>query len=162
MNTIVKMKVAAYQPPLHATRSTETALGLIREQVERCELQGVEILCCPEGVLGGLADYAPRPGDLAVDAEGGELDALLAPLANDRVATIVGFTDDLHPEGAQTGLTGRGVDSPRWVDVETVEMRMADEPADTDEYLATLTTAREREMSRKLNRSPRRVFGVRL
>src|SRR3954470_9389282 len=44
MNTIAKMKVAAYQAPLHATRSMETALGLIRDQVERCELEGVEIL----------------------------------------------------------------------------------------------------------------------
>ena len=87
------MKVAAYQAPLHATRSTETALGLIREQVERCELQGVEILCCPEGVLGGLADYAPRPADIAIDVEAGELESILAPLASDRVATIVGFTE---------------------------------------------------------------------
>ncbi|HEV7589631.1 MAG TPA: carbon-nitrogen hydrolase family protein [Longimicrobium sp.] len=87
------MKVAAYQAPLHATRSTEIALGLIREQVERCELVGVEILCCPEGVLGGLADYAARPAEIAIDAEAGELDALLAPLASDRVATIVGFTE---------------------------------------------------------------------
>jgi 5-aminopentanamidase len=87
------MKVAAYQAPLHATQATGTILGLVREQVERCELEGVEILCCPEGVLGGLADYAPRPADIAIDVEGGELDTLLAPLASGRVATIVGFTE---------------------------------------------------------------------
>jgi predicted amidohydrolase len=86
------MKVAAYQAPLHATGST-AALGLIREQVNRCESEGVEILCCPEGVLGGLADYAERPADIAIDVEGGQLDALLAPLASDRVATIIGFTE---------------------------------------------------------------------
>jgi predicted amidohydrolase len=87
------MKVAAWQAPLHATGSREEALRLLVAQVERCESAGVEILCCPEGVLGGLADYASRPADIAVDADAGELHALLAPLASDRVATIVGFTE---------------------------------------------------------------------
>lgn len=91
------MKVAAYQAPLRATGSMEV-LGLIREQVDRCESQGVEILCCPEGVLGGLADYASRPTDIAVDVEGGQLDALLAPLASDTVTTILGFTE-IDPDG---------------------------------------------------------------
>src|SRR5215216_2695114 len=86
------MKVAAYQAPLRATGSTEV-LGLIREQVDRCESKGVEILCCPEGVFGGLADYASRPTDIAIDVEAGQLDALLAPLASDSVATILGFTE---------------------------------------------------------------------
>ena len=87
------MKVAAWQAPLHAIGSVAAILGLIRGQVERCEAEGVEILCCPEGVLGGLADYASRPADIAVDVEAGELDALLAPLASDRVAAILGFTE---------------------------------------------------------------------
>lgn len=86
------MKVAAYQPPLRATGSMDI-LVLIREQVGWCESNDVEILCCPEGILGGLADYATRPADIALDMEGGQLDALLAPLASDRVATIVGFTE---------------------------------------------------------------------
>ena len=86
------MKVAAYQAPLRAASSVEV-LGLIREQVDRCESEGVEILCCPEGVFGGLADYAGRPADIALDVEAGQLDALLAPLASDRVATILGFTE---------------------------------------------------------------------
>lgn len=87
------MKVAAYQAPLHAIGSVAAILRLLREQVERCEAEGVEILCCPEGALGGLADYASRPADIAVDVEAGELDALLAPLASDRVAAILGFTE---------------------------------------------------------------------
>ena len=86
------MKVAAYQSPLPAITSTDV-IGLIREQVANCELQGVEILCCPEGVLGGLADYVTRPADIAIDVEGGQLQALLAPLANDTVTTILGFTE---------------------------------------------------------------------
>jgi predicted amidohydrolase len=89
---LLLMKVAAYQAPLRATGSADV-LALIREQVGWCESNDVEILCCPEGVLGGLADYATRPADIALDVEGGQLDALLAPLASDRVATIVGFTE---------------------------------------------------------------------
>lgn len=68
-------------------------LGLIREQVRRCESAGVEILCCPEAVLGGLADYSVRPAEIAIDAEGGQLGEILAPLASDSVTTIVGFTE---------------------------------------------------------------------
>ena len=86
------MKVAAYQAPLHAVSSPEI-LGLIREQIDGCETNSVEILCCPEGVLGGLADYASRPTDIALDVEAGQLHALLAPLASDKVATILGFTE---------------------------------------------------------------------
>jgi predicted amidohydrolase len=69
------------------------AVGLIRERVDWCESEAVEILCCPEGVLGGLADYASRPTDIAIDVEGGQLDRVLAPLASDSVTTILGFTE---------------------------------------------------------------------
>lgn len=86
------MKVAAYQAPLGATRSADV-IGLIREQVVWCESNGVEILCCPEASLGGLADYAARPADIAVEAEGGRLEGLLAPLTSDTVTTIIGFTE---------------------------------------------------------------------
>jgi 5-aminopentanamidase len=84
--------VAAYQAPLEACYSMQ-ALPLIREQVDRCESAGVEILCCPEGVLGGLADYSTRPSSIAIDGEGQELSERLAPLASDAVTTIVGFTE---------------------------------------------------------------------
>jgi predicted amidohydrolase len=86
------MKVAAYQAPLSADGSTEV-IGLIRQQVNWCESNGIEILCCPEGVLGGLADYASQPARIAIDVEAGQLDALLAPLTSNRVATILGFTE---------------------------------------------------------------------
>jgi predicted amidohydrolase len=86
------VKVAAYQAPLLPRGSME-AVGLIRERVRWCEAEGVKILCCPEGVLGGLADYAARPGDFAIDVESGQLAQVLAPLASDTVTTIVGFTE---------------------------------------------------------------------
>jgi predicted amidohydrolase len=69
------------------------AVKLIRKRVEWCEAEGVEILCCPEAVLGGLADYAARPADFAMDVESGQLSSALTPLASDTVTTILGFTE---------------------------------------------------------------------
>ncbi len=91
------MKVAAYQAPLLASGSME-ALALIRQQVDRCESAGVEILCCPEGILGGLADYAALPAALAIAVHKGQLAEVLAPLASDTVTTILGFTE-IDPAG---------------------------------------------------------------
>ena len=86
------MKVAAYQAPLLRPGSLE-ALDLIRQRVAWCETQGVAILCCPEAILGGLADDAADPAGFAIDADGDGLRAALAPLASDTVTTIVGFTE---------------------------------------------------------------------
>jgi 5-aminopentanamidase len=86
------MKVAAYQAPLLPIGSMK-ALRLIRQRVEWCESEGVDILCCPEAVLGGLADDAQCPADFAIEVEGGRLHALLAPLASKSVTAIVGFTE---------------------------------------------------------------------
>ena len=87
------MKVAAYQAPLSACASTPEALALISEQVARCESASVEILCCPEGILGGLADYATEPSAIAIDIADGRLDTVLAPLQSQRVTIILGFTE---------------------------------------------------------------------
>jgi predicted amidohydrolase len=69
------------------------ALELIRDRVKWCETEGVDILCCPEAVLGGLADDAQSPVDFAINVESGQLQALLAPLASQSVTAIVGFTE---------------------------------------------------------------------
>ena len=82
------MKVAAYQAPLLPVGSME-ALELIRDRIKWCEIEGVDILCCPEAVLGGLADDAQCPADIAIDIESGQLEALLAPLASKSVTAIV-------------------------------------------------------------------------
>jgi predicted amidohydrolase len=58
-----------------------------------CESHGVIILCCPEAILGGLADYAADPREFAIDTRGDHLVRALAPLASDTVTTIVGFTE---------------------------------------------------------------------
>lgn len=84
------MKVAAYQAPLLNPGSMD-ALELIRRRVEQCAAEGVALLCCPEALLGGLADYSHDPTRFAVAT--GRIGALLAPLASDIVTTIVGFTE---------------------------------------------------------------------
>ena len=86
------MKVAAYQAPLLPAGSMD-ALELIRDRIKWCETEGVEFLCCPEAVLGGLADDAQCPVEFAINAESGQLEALLAPLASKSVTVIVGFTE---------------------------------------------------------------------
>ena len=86
------MKIAAYQAPIPHCGSMES-LDLIREQIGWCQSEGVEILCCPEAILGGLADYAKRPTDFATNVDGGQLNTVLAPLASDTVTTILGFTE---------------------------------------------------------------------
>ena len=86
------MKIAAYQAPLDVCSSPDI-IDVIREQVRHCESADVEILCCPEAVLGGLADYSSRPMSIAIDVEAGQLDETLAPLASDTVTTIIGFTE---------------------------------------------------------------------
>ena len=85
-------KVAAYQTPLLPRGSVE-AMDLIAAQVRACESIGVEFLCCPEGVLGGLADYTSRPYEIAIDVQQGQLQRALAPIASDTVTTILGFTE---------------------------------------------------------------------
>jgi predicted amidohydrolase len=86
------MKVAAYQAPLLPAGSME-AVELVRDRVKWCETESVDFLCCPEAVLGGLADHAECPGEFAIDVESGQLQALLAPLASKSVTTIMGFTE---------------------------------------------------------------------
>lgn len=86
------VKVAAYQAPLLPTGSM-AALEQIRGRVRWCETAGVDILCCPEAILGGLADQAAEPHACALNVDSGELAECLAPLASESVTTIVGFTE---------------------------------------------------------------------
>jgi 5-aminopentanamidase len=91
-NQELRMKVAAYQAPLLPGGSMQT-LNMIRDRVKWCETEGVDILCCPEAVLGGLADDVRCPAEISIDVKSGALEALLAPLASRAVAVIVGFTE---------------------------------------------------------------------
>jgi predicted amidohydrolase len=84
------MKVAAWQAPLVGS-SAKDVLASIRSRVDDCEAEGVAILCCPEAVVGGLADYAPDACETAIPTS--DILSFLAPIANARLTTIVGFTE---------------------------------------------------------------------
>src|SRR5689334_9939935 len=86
------VRVAAYQAPLLMAGSMD-ALDLIRVQVNRCESEGITILCCPDAILGGLADNDGDPSRFAIGAGEGMLKGRLAPLASETVTTIAGFTE---------------------------------------------------------------------
>lgn len=91
---VTKVRVAAYQAPYLPFGSFE-AVALIREQVAACEAQAVEVLCCPEAVLGGLAHESDgeSPSDVALRVHRGELHAVLRPLMDTAMTVIVGFTE---------------------------------------------------------------------
>jgi predicted amidohydrolase len=84
------MNVAAYQTPLLESGSME-ALSLIQRRVEQCELRNIAILCCPEAILGGLADNSRDPTPFAIATS--RIGSVLAPLASDTVTCIVGLTE---------------------------------------------------------------------
>lgn len=86
------MRIAAYQAPLLPSGSM-AAIGLIRTRIEWCEAEGIEMLCCPEAILGGLADSATPPIEFALNVLNGQLASVLAPLVSETVTTIVGFSE---------------------------------------------------------------------
>jgi predicted amidohydrolase len=63
---------------------------LLQEPLQSSEAKGVKILCAPEALLGGLADYALDPAAIALTVP--ELADQLRPLQSS-VALIVGFTE---------------------------------------------------------------------
>jgi predicted amidohydrolase len=88
------VKVAAYQGPYLPFGSLD-GIGLIEEQLVACAAQGVDVLCCPEAFIGGLARESDgqSPGDVALNVESGELVDVLGPLVATSVTLIVGFTE---------------------------------------------------------------------
>lgn len=86
------MRVAAYQAPLAPVGSREI-IGHIEQRVRWCESEGIAILCCPEGIIGGLADYCDQPAQCAIRVADGELENVLAPLRSGSVTLIIGFTE---------------------------------------------------------------------
>ena len=83
------MKVAAYQAPVLAPGSMD-ALDLIQDRIRWCESEGVSILCCPEAILGGLADFSENPARFAITTtrDEGKITRLLEPLASETVTSI--------------------------------------------------------------------------
>jgi predicted amidohydrolase len=87
------MKVAAYQAPLLPPGATAEAVELVRRRLEECAERGVEILCCPETLLGGLAEDPRLAEQVALGVENGELAETLSPLAHYSVTLVIGFTE---------------------------------------------------------------------
>jgi predicted amidohydrolase len=88
------MKVAAYQAPYLPFGSLD-AIGLIKDQLAICQAQAVDVLCCPEAVIGGLAHESDgqSPAEVALSIENGELVEVLGPLMTTTVTLVVGFTE---------------------------------------------------------------------
>jgi 5-aminopentanamidase len=88
------VKVASYQAPYLPFGSLD-AVGLIKERLVECEAEGVEVLCCPEAMIGGLAHESngQSPDEVALEVESGELLDVIGPLLTTRVTVIVGFTE---------------------------------------------------------------------
>ncbi len=86
--------MAAYQAPYLPFGSFD-AVCLIREQLARCEAEAVEMLCCPEAVIGGLAQEADGHAteDVALEVASPEFADVFGPLLQTSVTLIVGFTE---------------------------------------------------------------------
>jgi hypothetical protein len=106
------MRVAAFQAPLASSSSIDAALSLIRQQVDCCESERVDILCCPEGILGGLADYVPRPEESPSTWRAAN-SRRPGAAASDRVTTIVGFTEPIAAPLQLRGGRSQGSNSRR-------------------------------------------------
>ena len=69
------------------------AVEFLRHRIFECEAAGISVLCCPEAMLGGLADWSANPARFAFRGDDPRLASILAPLASPTVTLIVGFTE---------------------------------------------------------------------
>ena len=91
------MRVAAYQAPL-VTAGLD-ALDLVRTQVKRCESERVTVLCCPEAILGGLADNHPIRRSLRSQR--------IAPRSRPRLLLLRAKLSRLSLDLPNSGMEGR-------------------------------------------------------
>jgi 5-aminopentanamidase len=88
------MRVAAYQAPYRPYPATGGA-ELVVPHLERARAAGVELFCCPEALLGELANESDgdSPTTVALSVGDGELDLAVAPLLGWGMTIVVGFTE---------------------------------------------------------------------
>jgi predicted amidohydrolase len=86
------MKVAAYQAPFLPFGSFD-GVALVAEQVRACAALGIDLLCCPEGIVGGhaLESDGQDPNDVALSRA--ELATIVDPWLGVGVTTVAGFTE---------------------------------------------------------------------
>lgn len=88
------MRVAAYQAPYRPYPSGRGA-ELVVPRLERARAEGVELLCCPEALIGELANESDgdSPTTVALSVSDGELDEAIAPLLGWGMTIVIGFTE---------------------------------------------------------------------
>ena len=88
------MRVAAYQAP-YRPFPAQGGAELVAAYLDRAQAEGVEIVCCPEALIGELANESDgdTPATVALSIVDDELDAALAPLMGWDMTIVVGFTE---------------------------------------------------------------------
>jgi predicted amidohydrolase len=88
------MRVAAYQAPYRPYPARGGA-ELVLAFLDRARSDGVEVVCCPEALIGELANETDgdSPSTVALSVADGELDAAIAPLLGWGMTIVVGFTE---------------------------------------------------------------------
>ena len=88
------MRVAAYQAP-YRPYPAQGGADLVLAHLERAQTDGVELLCCPEALIGELANETDgdSPATVALSVADGELEAAVAPLFGWGMTIVAGFTE---------------------------------------------------------------------
>lgn len=88
------MRVAAYQAPYRPYPARGGA-DLVLAFLDRARADGVELVCCPEALIGELANETDgdTPSTVALSVADGELEAAIAPLLGWAMTIVVGFTE---------------------------------------------------------------------
>lgn len=86
------MRIAAYQGPYLPFGSFDS-VKLVAEAVSEAEAAEVDILCCPEAFLGGLAHESEGEDPWQVALTRDALDEVAQSFRPERLTTIVGFTE---------------------------------------------------------------------
>lgn len=100
------MRIAAWQAPLLPAGSM-AALEMIAERLRWCEANDVDLLLCPEGILGGLADDIADPAPIAIPTD--RIAEAMRPFASP-VTAIVGFTETADSKLYNAAAVCRGGD----------------------------------------------------
>lgn len=88
------MRVAALQAPYRPFPARGGA-ELVAAHLDRAQAEGVEIVCCPEALIGELANESDgdTPATVALSVVDGEFEAAVAPLLGWDMTIVVGFTE---------------------------------------------------------------------
>ncbi len=88
------MRVAAYQAPYRDYPAADGA-ELVAARLLGLRDRGVDVLCCPEALIGELANESDgdSPASVSLCVSKGELADALAPLFGSGMTIVVGFTE---------------------------------------------------------------------